>query len=395
MRIGIVAGEASGDILGAGLIEAIRKQHPEAEFEGIGGSAMIALGMESLFPMERLSVMGLFEVLPRLFELIGIRRKLYQHFTQNPPDLFVGIDSPDFTLGLEGKLRRQGIKTVHYVSPSVWAWRQKRIFKIAKSVDLMLTLFPFEARFYKEHQVPVRFVGHPLADLIPSDVSKSQALSELCARHQLVVGQNEPVVALLPGSRSGEIHYLGSVFLQAARQVHRQSPNVRFLLPYVNEARKAQIIQMIQAEASDLPIDLVEGDSRTVMAASDVILLASGTATLEAMLLKKPMVVAYRMSAITFYIMSKLMKAPYIALPNLLANKALVPELIQAQASPDNLAREVLVRLNDEEKRKALHQQFAQIHDSLRRGASEEAASAVLALIGETSENAERDHAGA
>lgn len=362
-------------------MEAIRHHQPDVIFEGIGGKSMIALGMNSLFPMERLSVMGLFEVLPRLFELIGIRRKLYRHFLDNPPDLFIGIDSPDFTLGLEGKLRRQGIKTVHYVSPSVWAWRQKRIFKIARSVDLMLTLFPFEARFYQEHQVPVRFVGHPLADLIPLQVSKEHAIARLGTDHQLRMDSDKPIVALLPGSRSGEIHYLGSVFLQAARKVHQQLPSVRFLLPYVNETRKEQILKIIQTEAADLPIDLVNGDSRTVMAASDVILLASGTATLEAMLLKKPMVVAYRMSAITFYIMSKLMKAPYIALPNLLANKALVPELIQAQASPENLAKEVLIRLTDQGRRKLLHDQFEHIHESLRRGASQEAAQAVLALI--------------
>ncbi|PID44339.1 MAG: lipid-A-disaccharide synthase [Gammaproteobacteria bacterium] len=381
IRIGIVAGEASGDILGAGLIREIKRRYPDAVFEGIGGSGMIAQGMNSLFPMERLSVMGLFEVLPRLFELIAIRRKLRNHFTSRPPDLFIGIDSPDFTLGLEAALRKQGIRTVHYVSPSVWAWRQKRIFKIARSVDLMLTLFPFEASFYRKHNVPVRFVGHPLADIIPLTPDRESALEVLRQNHQLSIEPGSAVVALLPGSRGGEIHYLGSVFLQAARIIREANPSVRFLLPYVNEDRKKQIMALIEQEASDLAIDLVEGDSRTVMTAADVILLASGTATLEAMLLKKPMVVAYRMSAITCYIMSKLMKSPFIALPNLLANKLLVPELIQAQASPDNLAREVLLRLNDRQVREQLGGQFVQIHESLRKGASREAADAVLQLI--------------
>ncbi|PIE42818.1 MAG: lipid-A-disaccharide synthase [Gammaproteobacteria bacterium] len=381
VRIGIVAGEASGDILGAGLIQEIKQRYPHAVFEGIGGSGMIAQGLHSLFPIERLSVMGLFEVLPRLIELIGIRRKLRNHFIARPPDLFIGIDSPDFTLGLEAKLRQYGIKTVHYVSPSVWAWRQRRIFKIARSVDLMLTLFPFEARFYHQHSVPVRFVGHPLADIIPLVPDRDAALAVLRDKHELSIASDRPLVALLPGSRSGEIHYLGSVFLQAARKVFQMTPAVRFLLPYVNQSRKKQIVELIKQEANDLPIDLIDGDSRTVMAACDVILLASGTATLEAMLLKKPMVVAYRMSLITYYIMSKLMKSPFIALPNLLANKPLVPELIQAQASPENLAKEVLLRLNDQRLRQELGGQFVRIHESLRKGASREAAAAVLQLI--------------
>lgn len=381
VRIGMVAGEMSGDILGAGLIKELKLRYPNAQFEGIGGPLMIQEGFNSHVPMERLSVMGLFEVLGRLFELIGIRRRIRQYFLDNPPDVFIGIDAPDFTLGLEEALRKAGIKTAHYVSPSVWAWRQKRIFKIARAVDLMLTLFPFEARFYKEHNVPVEFVGHPLADMIPLSSSQAMAREKLGLMEKTLTDR-ENIVALLPGSRSGEIHYLGEIFIETANYILKHNPNVQFLLPYVNEERKLQIEQIIQRIAPDLPITLIKGQSRDVMSACDVVLLASGTATLEAMLLKRPMVVAYRMSAFTFFIMKRLMKAPYIALPNLLANKALVPELIQAQASPQNLGKAVLQRLARDKNRDALDTQFLQIHQSLKQDASDKAAMAVARLMG-------------
>ncbi len=380
VRIGMVAGEISGDILGAGLIKELKRRYPNALFEGIGGPLMVQQGFKTHVPMERLSVMGLVEVLGRLFELIGIRRRICQHFLDNRPDVFIGIDAPDFTLGLEESLRKAGIKTAHYVSPSVWAWRQKRVFKIARAVDLMLTLFPFEAKFYKDHQVPVAFVGHPLADMIPLDSP------QLIAREKLgllstPVGESQNVVALLPGSRSGEVHYLGEIFIETAQYVLSQNSGAQFLLPYVNEDRKQQIEEIIQRLGPDLPITLIKGQSREVMAASNVILLASGTATLEAMLLKRPMVVAYRMSAITFFIMKRLMKAPYIALPNLLANKALVPELVQAQASPQNLGKSILQRLAKNSDSEALNAEFIQIHQSLKQDASDKAATAVSRLI--------------
>ncbi len=380
VRIGMVAGEISGDILGAGLIKELKKRYPNARFEGIGGPLMIAEGFKSHVPMDRLSVMGLVEVLGRLFELIGIRRRIKQHFLDNPPDVFIGIDAPDFTLGLEESLRESGIKTAHYVSPSVWAWRQKRVFKIARAVDLMLTLFPFEARFYKEHNVPVAFVGHPLADMIPLEPSQGKARERL-GLMLTPVGVSQNIVALLPGSRSGEIHYLGEIFIEAAKLVLAQNADAKFLLPYVNDERKQQIEEIIQRLGPDLPITLIKGQSRDVMAASNVILLASGTATLEAMLLKRPMVVAYRMSAITFFIMKRLMKAPYISLPNLLANKALVPELIQAQASPKNLAKSLLQRLKKDENSEMLNAQYIKIHESLKQDANDKAATAVARLI--------------
>ena len=374
ITVGMVAGEISGDILGAGLIQSIRKRYPNARFEGIGGPLMIEQGFRSQVPMERLSVMGLVEVLGRIFELIGIRRRLKKHFIKTRPDVFIGIDAPDFNLGLELALRKKGIKTGHYVSPSVWAWRQKRVFKIARAVDLMLTLFPFEAKFYKAHQVSVEFVGHPLADLIPIKIDKS------VARDKLKVSQRAKIVALLPGSRGGEISYIGQSFLEAARWLYDHNSEIEFLLPYVNDARKQQLEALILEHAGGLPITLINGQSRDVMAASDVVVLASGTATLEAMLLKRPMVVAYKVSPITHYIMKRLMKVPFISLPNLLANKELVPELIQDQAQAELIGARVLERL-DETKSKEMQIEFEGLHHQLKKGASEQAADAIVALL--------------
>ncbi len=385
VHIGMVAGEISGDILGAGLIQSIRKRYPNARFEGIGGPLMIEQGFESHVPMERLSVMGLVEVLGRIFELIGIRRRLKRHFLKTKPDLFIGIDAPDFNLGLELALRKKGLKTGHYVSPSVWAWRQKRVFKIARAVDLMLTLFPFEAKFYKAHQIAVKFVGHPLADLIPIEIDKQSA------RQALGVAPEDRIVALLPGSRGGEISYIGKSFLEAARWLYQHDSGIRFLLPYVNEARKAQLDALISEHAADLPITLIAGQSRQVMAASDVVVLASGTATLEAMLLKRPMVVAYRVSKITHYIMKRLLKAPFISLPNLLANQPLVPELIQDDAQPALIGSKVLERM-DEQKSLEMQQAFVALHKELKRDASEQAAEAIVTLLEKSADSAGSTH---
>jgi len=374
IRVAMVSGEASGDILGAGLIRSIKSRYPNAVFEGIGGPLMIAEGFKSLHPMERLSVMGLVEVLGRLFELIGIRRSLKRYLLKNRPDVFVGIDAPDFNLGLELALRKRGIKTSHYVSPSVWAWRQKRVYKIARAVDLMLTLFPFEAKFYKTHDIAVRFVGHPLADLIPIKTNQVKA------RKRFGYQESDSIIAILPGSRSGEVAYIGHSFILAAQWVFEREPKVKFIIPCVNAERRAQIQALIEEHGKGLPITLVDGSSREAMAASDVILLASGTATLEAMLLKKPMVVAYRVSKITFYIMQRLLKAPFVSLPNLLANKALVPELLQDDADPARIGHSVLERLKSG-KGQALVEAFEVMHLELKQDASENAANAVCALI--------------
>lgn len=373
---GIVAGEASGDILGAGLIRALRRKYPGARFVGIGGEEMVAEGFHSLVPMERLSVMGLVEVLGRLRELFSIRARLMTYFLQNRPDVVIGIDSPDFTLGVERRCRDAGMLTAHYVSPSVWAWRQNRIFKIAKSVDLMLTLFPFEARFYEENKVPVSFVGHPLADRIPMEPDTR------AARRDLGLDEQAPVLAILPGSRSGEVERLGGLFLEAARWIQSRRPDLQLAIPCVNREREQQVKAIVDALDVKLPVTIVRGRSREVMAAADVVLLASGTATLEAMLLKKPMVVGYRLSNLTFRIVSKMVKSPHISLPNLLARKPLVPELIQDDATPMALGKAVLERLENTAERQQLTDAFTAIHESLRQNADEQAASAIASLIG-------------
>ncbi|MDF0752362.1 lipid-A-disaccharide synthase [Marinobacter sp. 71-i] len=371
----IVAGEASGDILGAGLIRSLRSRYPNARFVGIGGEEMVAEGFHSLVPMERLSVMGLVEVLGRIRELFSIRARLMDYLLTTPPDVVIGIDSPDFTLEIERRCRDAGIPTVHYVSPSVWAWRQKRIFKIAKSVNLMLTLFPFEAHFYEEHNVPVAFVGHPLADRIP------MMPDTMGARRSLGLREDAPVLAILPGSRGGEVERLGTLFLEAARWIQGRRPDLQLVIPCINREREKQVRELVEALDVKLAVTIVRGRSREVMASSDVVLLASGTATLEAMLLKKPMVVGYRLSGFSFALVSRLVKVPYVALPNLLAKEQLVPELLQDDASPESLGEAVLERLENETERARLTEAFSQLHEQLRQDADEQAATAVSALI--------------
>lgn len=379
LRFGVVAGEASGDLLGAGLITAIKQKHPDAIFEGIAGPQMIAAGASSLFPMDRLSVMGIVEVLGRYRELLGIRRQLATHFKQNPPDAFIGIDAPDFTLGLEKQLRIAGIKTVHYVSPSVWAWRQRRVKKIALSTDLMLTLFPFEAHFYEKYNVPVRFVGHPLADTIPLEVDK------LAARQQLGLSNDAEILALLPGSRSNELHYLAQPFIETACWLQARRPALEFAVPLANSERRKQFEQAmteVKAQGKDLPpFTLIDGQSREVMAAADVVLLASGTAALEAMLLKRPMVVAYKLAPFTYWLAKRLVKVENFSLPNLLANETLVPELIQHEATAENLGQKLLSYLEADSITDKLSQRFSGIHQTLRQDASHQSAEAILQLV--------------
>ncbi|WP_312936389.1 lipid-A-disaccharide synthase [Pseudomonas sp.] len=368
--IALVAGEASGDILGSGLMRALKLRHPDIRFIGVGGPLMEAEGMQSYFPMERLAVMGLVEVLGRLRELLKRRKDLIQTLLSEKPDVFIGIDAPDFTLNIELTLRQAGIKTVHYVSPSVWAWRQKRVLKIRQGCDLMLTLLPFEARFYEEQGVPVRFVGHPLADTIPLQADRD------AARQALGLGR-EPVVALMPGSRGGEVGRLGALFLDAAQHLREQLPGVRFVLPCANATRRAQIEQML--EGRDLPLMLLDGQSHQALAACDAVLIASGTATLEALLYKRPMVVAYRLAPLTYWILKRMVKSPYVSLPNLLAQRMLVPELLQEAATSEALAATLAPLVRDGS---AQTEPFDQIHRTLRRDASNQAAEAVLALLG-------------
>ena len=369
LRVALVAGEASGDILGAGLMQALKQQHPQIEFIGVGGPRMEAEGLVSAFPMERLAVMGLVEVLGRLRELLARRKRLIRELVAAQPDVFIGIDAPDFNLTLELKLRQAGIKTVHYVSPSVWAWRQKRVLKIREACDLMLTLFPFEAQFYDEHQVPVRFVGHPLADAIPQQADRA------AAREALDLPQDEPVVALMPGSRGGEVARLGELFLDAAIRLRALRPGIHFLLPCATPERREQLEQMLAGR--DLPLTLLNGRSHEALAACDAVLIASGTATLEALLYKRPMVVAYRVAPLTYRVLKRLVKSPYISLPNLLAERLLVPELIQDAATPEALAQAVAPLIDGGQ---VQTEGFDLIHRALRRDASVSAADAVLKL---------------
>ncbi|HWV14930.1 MAG TPA: lipid-A-disaccharide synthase [Cellvibrio sp.] len=374
IHIGIVVGEASGDILGAALMTELRQHFPNAEFSGIGGPRMLALGFHSYFPQDRLAVMGFIEPLKRLPELLRIRKFLREHFIANPPAVFIGIDSPDFTIPLEGALKKQGIKTVHYVSPSVWAWRQKRVVNIARSVDLMLTLLPFEQAFYEKHHVPVEFVGHHLADEIPLEVNKYQA------RAELGIPEHARVVALLPGSRHSEVEAMGSLFMHSAVFCLEQDPGLLFYIPAANSDRYRQLHLQLN-EYTDFPIHLVNGQSHKVLAAADVVLLASGTVTLEAMLLKKPMVVAYKMAPWTFKLIHWLLKTPYVSLPNLLANKLLVPELLQNDATPEKLSAAILNYFENPEETRQLTETFVEMHRILKRDASVRAAAAIARLI--------------
>lgn len=373
IRIGLVAGELSGDQLGAGLISSLRNHFPNAVFEGIGGPKMVQQGFNSLFALERLSVMGFVEPLKRLPELLRMRRRLYEHFLEHRFDLVVGIDSPDFNLGLECKLRKRGILTAHYVSPSVWAWRQGRIKKIRRAVDHMLTLLPFESDFYRQHGVPVTCVGHPLADDIPLEPDVT------VARESLGLGEGK-VLAVMPGSRGSEVAMMGPLFLEVMQHLHTQQPALQFVIPSANRERHSQL-EVLLATRPMLPVKLVEGDSHTVMAAADAVLLTSGTTALEAMLLKKPMVVAYKMGDFSYKLLSRLVKTPYIALPNLLAGQALVPELIQNDATVPALTKAVTAQLDDGKNREQLIRRFTVLHQSLRQNASATAAQALAELI--------------
>lgn len=379
MKIGILAGEASGDLLGAKLINALRDRIPDLQVEGIGGPAMIAAGCNSLFDIERLAMMGFIEPLFKLPNLMKLRYDLQQHFLRHRPDVFIGIDAPDFNIGLEYKLRQAGITVVHYVSPSVWAWRQKRVYKIAKSVDMMLTLLPFEAEFYKQYNVPMRYVGHALADQIPLQPDK------IAARRALCIEENATYIALLPGSRRQELRYMAEPFLRAARLLWQQRPHLRFLTTHVNQQRYEEFYEYYKQYAPDLPLQFFTRRSHDVMAAADVVLVKSGTATLETMLYKKPMVIAYRMSTFTYQIAKRMVKVPFVGLPNLLANESLVPELIQDDVTPERIAQELLEFIDHPERVQALQQKFTNIHKSLQADSANCIAKAVLDTVSKRS----------
>lgn len=382
MRIGIVAGEASGDLLAAELIRAMQARVPGIQFEGIAGPRMAQAGCKALAPAERLAVMGLFEVLGRYCELRALRAETARHFISHPPDVFIGVDAPDFNLGLEHALRQVGIPTVHYVSPSVWAWRQYRIKKIARSVDLMLTLFPFEAEFYARRQdypVQVRFVGHPLADNIAPQEQEDERRR---LRAEMGFAADAKVIALLPGSRVGELKRLARPFVETALWCSKRRLGVQFVAPMANSVTRKLFEQAWQAIAPQLPLVLLDGRAQDAMRTADAVLVASGTATLEALLVKRPMVVAYRMTALTAFLLKRfLLKTPWFSLPNLLAGRELVPEFSQNQVTAENLGAALLHYLDDPQQAATLRAGFLTIHQSLRRNASKQAAEAILELL--------------
>ena len=369
----LIAGEMSGDLLGADLMRGLRKIFPDAIFEGIGGPKMQAEGFHSLFEMERLSVMGLIEPLKRLPELLHIRRAIVSRYRSAPPTVFIGIDSPDFNTPIELKLRRTGIKTVHYVSPSVWAWRQGRIKTIKKAVDLMLTLLPFEAEFYKQHDVPVCFVGHPLASQIPLQPDTDSA------KKQLQLDSHKPVLCVMPGSRAGEVSLLADLFLEVAERIEQAVNGLQIIIPAANDARYDQL-KHILLRHEHLNVTLLLQQSHLAMESADAILLASGTTALEGMLFKKPMVVSYRLGALTYALVSPFIKTPFVSIPNLLAGEMLVPELIQSAATAEALAAAVINAL-DTDKNQALIARFDSMHEVLAVDSAALGAEAIRKLL--------------
>lgn len=377
MRIALVAGEISGDILGAAILRALKSRFPQARFYGVAGPRMIAEGCEAIESIEALSLMGIAEVVPALPRLFRLRATLLERFAADRPDCVIGIDAPDFTLGLERRLRERGLRTVHVVSPSVWAWRQGRVKGIAKSVDLMLCLFPFEPKFYAEHAVPAEYIGHPLADQLDETVEPAQA------RGELGLAPEGSLVAVLPGSRGGEMKYLAAPFAQAVALLAAQHPGLRFVTPVAKPKLRQALLQAIATHAPRADWTVVDGRSRECMQAADAVLLASGTATLECLLLGRPMVVAYRTSALTAWLMLKLglLKTRYVSLPNLLASEPTVTELLQHDATPDRIATEVGALLGDAGRRQRQLRAFDAVRLELRRNAAERAADAIAALL--------------
>ena len=372
----MVAGEASGDLLGAHLMAALRTHLPGASFVGIGGPKMQSQGFESLFPMERLAIRGYAEVLRHYPGLLAMRGKLCRMLLRMRPQAFIGVDAPDFNLGLEARLKRAGIATVHYVSPSIWAWRRGRLHGIARSVDRMLTLFPFEAEIYAREGVPATYVGHPLADLIP------EADQTAGARAQLKIAPERKVIALLPGSRQSELRYMACTFIETAKLLTHTIERPLFLVPLVSrQTREIFEAALYRAGAPELPLTVLFGHAQEAIAAADAVLVASGTATLEAALLKKPMVITYKMATLSWQLMRRMAYLPYVGLPNILAGEFVVPELLQEDATPENLAQALLNSFRDATVRERIPRRFAAIHRELKRDTALQAARAILPLI--------------
>lgn len=374
LRIGIVVGEPSGDALGAGLIRSLRQYHPDLVVEGVLGPQLIQAGGKAIFPMSKLSVMGLFEVLLEYPDLASIRNRLKHYFYRNPPDVFIGIDSPDFNLQLEEDLRASGIKTVHYVSPSVWAWRPKRVSKVARAADLLLTLFPFESDFYRNESLKLECVGHSMADAIPLQPD-TQA-----ARQSLGLPTSKRIIALMPGSRRAELARLSKPFLETAMACYQGNPGLHFVSNVIDAEARTSLEQAVSRYAPGLPLTLFEDQPRETLASCDVALLASGTVTLETMLLKKPMVIAYRMAAPTYYLLRLMVSSRWAGLPNILAQETLVPEYFQGQVRADVLAPALMHWLNNLDDARALINRFTELHREMKLDANEKAAAAVQKL---------------
>ena len=376
VTIGMVAGEASGDLLGAHLIKALAAHLPRARFVGIGGPKMRAAGMEVLFPLEKLAVRGYVEVVRHYLEIAGIRRRLARHFLSEPPALFIGVDAPDFNLDLERRLKAAGVPTVHYVSPSIWAWRGSRIGKIRCAVSKMLLIFPFEPALYERAGIPAAYVGHPLADMLAGFPGRS------AMREQLRLSGAVKVVALLPGSRVSELEQMGGLFVDTAIRIAASAPGVVFLAPLATrETREIFETELLRRETGELQLTVLFGHAHDAMAAADVVLAASGTATLEAALLQRPVVIAYRMPRISWWMMKHRRYQPYVGLPNILAGEFLVPEFLQEEATPENLAGAVLKYLDDAGLRRRLEERFGELGRDLRQNTAERAARAILPLL--------------
>ncbi len=376
IKIAMVAGEASGDQLGVHLMDAIRQKLPNAQFFGIGGAKMCGQGFDSWFPIEKIAVRGFVEVVRHLREISKLRGQLKSRLSKEKPDIFIGIDAPDFNFNIEKHLKNQGVPAVHYVSPSIWAWRASRINKIKRSVSKILTLFPFEPEIYEEKHIPVAYVGHPLADILPVEDQRGKM------RELLKIPEDRPVFTLLPGSGRGELHYMADTFIETAREIFSRQPEALFLVPLVTrETRDLFEMAIFKKEAANYPFRLLFGHAHEAMAAADVVIVASGTAALEAALAKRPMIVVYKMAKWTHKIVKALYRLPYVSLPNILAGKFVVPEFIQEDATPKNIAQAALNVYQDKAARTALAEHFAHLHLELKQNTAERAAVAILDLL--------------
>lgn len=379
VRIAIVAGEASGDLLGSHLISALKAKLPGAVFYGIGGPKMIGQNFDAWYPLEKLAVRGYVEVLRHYREISGIRSDLKRRLLADPPDIFIGVDAPDFNLGLEKTLKQRGIPTIHYVSPSIWAWRGERIHKIGAAVSRMLVLFPFESPLYEKQGIPVTYVGHPLADMLPFDDGRKSA------RELFSLSEQQPVFALLPGSRQSELQYMADTFIETAREIRKKLPNALFLAPLATrETRLLFETALYRLNANDLSIRMLFGHAHEAMMAADAVLVASGTATLEAALLKRPMAIAYKMAPLSYRLMRRMNYLPYVGLPNIMAGKFVVPEFIQSDATPENLSQALLNLYADKTSRTRISEVFSGIHAQLKQNTAEKAAAAVISALGDS-----------